>query len=173
MEYLLVIDMQNDFVDGSLGSADAQKIVPNVAEKVKNFTGKVIFTRDTHQTDYLATQEGEKLPVAHCVQDTHGWQIIPQLQPTDAHMVVDKPTFGSMALAAQLAAVHQTEPISRITLVGLCTDICVISNAMLCKAALPEVPIEVDAACCAGVTLESHINALEAMKMCQIGIENA
>lgn len=170
---LIVVDMQNDFIDGALGSAEAVKIVPKVEEKLRGFSGRVIFTRDTHGEDYLTTQEGRNLPVPHCVKGTAGWAICDALAPFAAKAeTVDKPAFGSAALAEQLRAEHEKSGIESITLVGLCTDICVISNAMLLKAFLPEVPITVDAACCAGVTPESHHTALAAMKSCQIAVEN-
>lgn len=170
---LIVIDMQNDFIDGALGTAEAVQIVPNVAEKLKSFSGRALFTRDTHEEDYLSTQEGRNLPVPHCIRGTAGWEICAALAPFAAEAeTIDKPTFGSAALGERLRALNGEEPISGITLVGLCTDICVISNAMLIKAFLPEVPITVDAACCAGVTPESHRNALAAMKVCQIAVEN-
>ena len=168
MDILIVVDMQNDFISGSLGTNEAQAIVNNVVNKVKNFNGKIIFTRDTHEDDYMDTQEGRKLPVTHCVIGTDGWQIHEKLQPY-AREVIDKPTFGSVTLAHLISAMDNVDS---ITLVGICTDICVISNAMLLKAYLPEVPIFVDASCCAGVTPESHKTALEAMKACQINIVN-
>ena len=171
-DVLIVVDMQNDFIDGALGTAEAVSIVPNVVEKVKSFPGTVIFTRDTHTENYLSTQEGRKLPVTHCVKGTPGWQIRAELEALRKTDAVDKPGFGSTALAHMLATKDKAEGLSSVTLVGLCTDICVISNAMLIKAALPEVPVIVDAACCAGVTPASHKNALEAMKMCQIDIIN-
>lgn len=167
MKILIVVDMQNDFITGTLGSADAVKIVPAVVEKVKNFDGKVIFTRDTHFEDYMSTQEGEKLPVKHCIKDTDGWQICDELQPY-ANEVVDKITFGSVNLPKVIEEL--TDHIDEIELCGLCTDICVISNAMILKAAFPEVKMTVDANCCAGVTPQSHNNALEAMKSVQIDI---
>ena len=165
MKYLIVVDMQVDFITGSLGSSDAQAIVTNVVEKVKNFDGTVIFTRDTHEENYLQTQEGRKLPVRHCIRDTEGWQICPQLQAY-VKTVVDKPTFGSLELIRML----EKEQPKEICLCGLCTDICVISNAMLVKAAFPEAVVQVDAACCAGVTAQSHANALEAMRAVQIEV---
>ena len=164
---LLVVDMQNDFIDGALGTKEAVAIVPNVAEKIRNFSGRVIFTRDTHEQCYMETREGRHLPVPHCIKDTDGWQICPQLQDF-CGCVVDKPCFGSMELAQMLLEENKKQPIDSICLVGLCTDICVISNAMIIKSALPEVDIIVDSSCCAGVTPQSHLNALEAMKMCQI-----
>jgi len=173
MNFLIVVDMQNDFIDGALGTAEAVAIVPAVKSKIENFEGRVLFTRDTHETDYLTTQEGRNLPVEHCVKGTDGWQIAPVLEALRREEAVDKPTFGSIALG-QLLKAYDTyeEKIESITLIGLCTDICVISNAMIIKVFLPEVPVIVDAACCAGVTPESHENALKAMSVCQIKIEN-
>ena len=167
---LVVVDMQNDFIDGALGSAEAKEIVPYVVERVKSFDGRVIFTRDTHENDYLQTQEGTKLPVPHCIRDTQGWEICPELLPY-ACEIIDKPTFGSVALADLLANLDKENKIDEIELLGLCTDICVISNAMLLKARLLDAEIVVDSRGCAGVTHQSHQNALEAMKMCQITIK--
>ena len=167
MKYLIVVDMQNDFITGALGSDLATAILPRVVEKVKHFDGKVIFTRDTHFADYRETQEGRKLPVPHCIKDSEGWQICEELRPY-AKAVVDKLTFGSIDLPAVLRDLG--EPIEAIELCGLCTDICVISNAMVLKAAFPEVPLFVDAACSAGVSVESHNTALAAMKAVQIEI---
>lgn len=167
MKYLIVVDMQVDFITGSLGSELATVIVPNVVDKVKNFDGKVIFTRDTHFEDYMNTQEGKNLPVPHCIKDSDGWQICDELRPY-ADILVDKLTFGSIKLPGLLEGFG--EPIERIELCGLCTDICVISNAMLLKAAFPEVPITVDSACSAGVSVESHNTALDAMRAVQIEI---
>lgn len=176
MDVLVVVDMQNDFVSGALGTAEAREIVPYAVGRVVDGIDRgetVLFTRDTHGPDYLDTQEGRKLPVPHCVQDTEGWEVIDQLQEyTAGRQVLDKPTFGSRTLGEALAALNEQEPVEKVTLIGLCTDICVISNALLTKAFLPEAEIAVDAACCAGVTPESHRNALEAMKMCQIAVEN-
>ena len=164
--------MQNDFIDGSLGTKEAVEIVPSVKEKIENFDGRVIFTRDTHFDNYLETQEGTLLPVKHCIKDTVGWQIRPELDALRVSEAVDKPTFGSVMLGKELVEENEKEAIESVTLIGLCTDICVISNALLIKAFLPEVPIIVDAKCCAGVTPDSHKNALNAMKACQIKIEN-
>lgn len=169
---LLVIDMQNDFIDGALGTPEAVAIVDKVEEKIKNFHGRVLFTRDTHEENYMETQEGGNLPVPHCIRGSQGWQIREELEKLRTEPAVDKPTFGSRALGELLLQLDEEEKIGSITLVGLCTDICVISNALLAKAFLPEVPIRVDAACCAGVTPESHKTALSAMKMCQIQVEN-
>lgn len=165
---LIVVDMQNDFVDGSLGTKEAEGIVAHVKAKVEQYQEQgdtVIFTRDTHTEAYLDTQEGKKLPVVHCVKGTKGWEIIDCLQPY-VQTVFDKPTFGSV----QLAHVVARGGYEQIELVGLCTDICVVSNALLLKAALPEIQICVDSACCAGVTPASHEAELTTMKMCQIEV---
>ncbi len=171
-DILVVVDMQNDFVDGALGSSAAQAIVPKVVEKIQNFPGTVLFTRDTHETDYLQTQEGKNLPVPHCIRNTNGWQLCPAVEQLRRTEPLDKVTFGSRQLGELLCRMDLQQAVSSVTLVGLCTDICVISNAMLVKAFLPEVPVIVDAACCAGVTPESHQTALDAMRACQIKIEN-
>lgn len=180
MEYLVVVDMQNDFVGGALGTAEARSIVPEVVGRVVDGVNRgeeVLFTRDTHGPDYPDTQEGRKLPVPHCVRGTEGWEIIEQLREYAAHPI-DKPTFGSQYLGTLLKSRDEDlkkrggPGVEKVTLVGLCTDICVISNALLIKAFLPEAEVVVDAKCCAGVTPESHKNALEAMKTCQITVEN-
>ena len=167
---LLVIDMQNDFIDGALGTPEAVAIVPKVREKIRNFDGTVLFTRDTHGENYMETQEGKNLPVPHCIRGTEGWQIRPELEELRVTEPIDKGTFGSDELGKILRDLNDEDPIGTITVIGLCTDICVISNALLAKAFLPEVPIEVDASCCAGVTPESHENALKAMASCQIRV---
>lgn len=168
---LVVVDMQNDFINGSLGSAQAQGIVNNVKNKIELYNkngDNVIFTRDTHYDNYFETQEGRSLPVKHCIINTGGWNITNELSVDNA-VVWDKESFGS----PELAEFIRKEPaIDEIELVGLCTDICVISNALILKGFMPEVKITVDANCCAGVTSESHKNALAAMKMCQINIIN-
>ena len=169
MDILIVVDMQNDFIDGALGTKEAVAIVPYVKKLIENFEGKVFFTRDTHFENYMDTQEGQNLPVKHCVKDTEGWQIRKELEQMRRTEAIDKVTFGSSDLVKVL---EKEENIGSITFCGLCTDICVISNALLAKAFLPEVPVSVDAACCAGVTPQSHLNALAAMKMCQIAVEN-
>ena len=166
MKYLIVVDMQNDFIDGALGTPEARAIVPYVARKIKEFDGEVLFTRDTHFMNYMDSAEGKKLPVPHCIKDTDGWQIRSELQALSKKPPIDKLTFGSK----ELAAYFSDKDVESITLLGLCTDICVISNALLLKAFYPEIPIAVDAGGCAGVTPESHQNALNAMKMCQIDI---
>ena len=168
---LVVIDMQNDFIDGSLGTKEAQQIVPRVVEKMKEYDPwNIYLTRDTHYENYLDTQEGRNLPVEHCIEGTHGWQLNAAVaKAAEKATVIDKPTFGSNRLAGILMTERAQEALE-IELVGLCTDICVITNAMMTKGALPEVPLFVRADCCAGVTLESHETALNAMKMCQISI---
>jgi nicotinamidase-related amidase len=170
MDILIVVDMQNDFIDGALGSPEAPEIVEGINALVKDFQGKIIFTRDTHSEDYMNTQEGRKLPVAHCIKDTHGWQITDKIVIPKGAWIIDKPTFGSVDLATMLAKLNEREPISSVGLVGLCTDICVISNAMLVKAALPEVSVRVYGELCRGVTPTSHDTALSAMRACQIEI---
>lgn len=171
-DILIVVDMQNDFIDGALGTAEAAAIVSKVKDKIENFSGRVLFTRDTHEENYLQTQEGKKLPITHCVEGTKGWQIHPELVGLCTERPIDKNTFGSVELGSLLVTTNKENPIQSITLIGLCTDICVISNALLIKAFLPEVKIIVDASCCAGVTEESHQTALTAMKSCQIEIIN-
>lgn len=168
---LLVIDMQNDFIDGSLGTAEAEAIVDRVVEEIRKYpTADVIATRDTHQPNYLETQEGHNLPVVHCVKGTAGWQLNEKVAAAlGGAEIVDKPTFGSVLLAEKLAAMAKEEELD-ITLVGLCTDICVVTNALLIKAFLPEIPMRVIANACAGVTPESHAAALQTMKMCQIQV---
>ncbi len=167
MKLLVVVDMQKDFTHGALGSREAMAIVPAVCEKIKNFDGDVVFTMDTHAESYLDTQEGKNLPVPHCIKGTDGWTLDENIAPLSRGCrFFEKPTFGSLQLAEFAAGKDYDE----IELIGLCTDICVISNAMLLKAHLPEVKISVDASCCAGVTPESHENALSAMKMCQINV---
>ena len=172
MKVLVVVDMQNDFIDGALGTAEAVAVLPRVCDKIRAFEGRVLFTRDTHNAGYLHTQEGKMLPVEHCIAGTPGHALHPQVETLRRETPIDKPTFGSTGLAQVLAAQNRQEPIESITLIGVCTDICVISNALLLKAFLPEVPIIVDAACCAGVTPESHDRALACMKTCQIIVEN-
>lgn len=169
---LIIVDMQKDFVDGSLGTKEAQAIVPEVKKKIENFDGDIIFTKDTHGGDYMSTQEGQNLPVSHCIKETAGHEIIEELQPyiKKSLAVFEKETFGSRKLANFLKELHKEKEIESIELIGLCTDICVVSNALLIKAFLPEVPISVDSKCCAGVTPEKHESALEVMRSCQIVI---
>ena len=170
-DLLLVIDMQTDFVDGALGSAEAVAIIPNVLREIAKFDkSNIIATRDTHPEDYMQTREGKHLPVPHCIKGTDGWQIHPEIAPAlDGCLVIDKPTFGSTALCEHIVNLAKGENIS-VTLVGLCTDICVVSNAMLIKAALPEIEVTVIADACAGVTPDTHSAALTTMKMCQINV---
>lgn len=166
---LIVVDMQNDFIDGSLGTKEAQAIVPNVKRKIQEYKERgdeIIFTRDTHQENYLYTQEGRKLPITHCIEDTYGWQISDSLESENC-FYVNKDTFGWLDWEDVLYNRYD-----EIELVGLCTDICVVSNALILKATFPETEITVDASCCAGVTPESHKAALTTMKMCQINIIN-
>ena len=165
---LIVVDMQNDFIHGALGSADAKGIVENVKKKIESFDGTVIFTQDTHGRDYMSTQEGKKLPVSHCIEGTDGWEICSELKGL-AKNCLAKPTFGSVVLPEYICDLLGEEP-DEIELVGLCTDICVISNAMILKASFPEAKIAVDSSCCAGVTPQSHDNALAAMASVQIDI---
>ena len=178
MKILVVIDMQNDFIDGALGTKEAQAIVPKVAEKIKNFDGKVFYTRDTHDEKYLETQEGKNLLVKHCIRGTDGWKLTPEIDVLCEGDILNKSSFGSIELGFKLndyrsnLRVIKNERVESITLIGVCTDICVISNAMILKAFFPDKPIIVDAACCAGSTPEGHKNALAVMKTCQIQIEN-
>lgn len=174
---LVIIDMQNDFIDGVLGSKEAKNVVPKVIEKLDKHDGTVVFTRDTHGPDYMHTQEGKNLPVKHCIEDTWGWSINEDIiqaayrnfdEPKKFDItIVDKGSFGY----GHWDGIIEDDP-DEIELVGVCTDICVISNAMILKAIYPEVPIIVDAACCAGVTPEAHKVALDAMKACQIKVIN-
>ncbi|RGU92868.1 cysteine hydrolase [Clostridium sp. AF15-17LB] len=170
MRILVVVDMQNDFVDGALGTEEAVGIVPAVAERIRSFDGRVLYTQDTHESDYLKTLEGKKLPVPHCIRGTEGWELCPQIKALCKEVPIDKPAFGSVELGRMLKEYDSREKVESVTFAGLCTDICVISNAMIVKAFLPETEVIVDAACCAGVTPESHRQALEAMKVCQIKV---
>lgn len=173
---LIVVDMQKDFIDGSLGTKEAQSIVPKVIEKIKNFNGMVIYTRDTHNENYMETSEGKKLPVKHCIKNTPGWEIPDEIfdagksKAPEKYIsrIYDKGTFGSKKMADEITHAVQNTDIVEIELVGLCTDICVVSNALLLKAYMPEVKISVDSSCCAGVTPETHEAALTTMRMCQI-----
>ena len=166
MDILIVVDMQKDFIDGSLGTKEAQAIVGNVVDKVKNFNGKVFFTRDTHHEYYLSTFEGKNLPVEHCIKDTAGWAVCDELKAlSETATIVDKPTFGY----TEWKNLIPEQPDS-IEVCGLCTDICVISNALILRAIYPEVPMYVDKNCCAGVTPEKHEAALNVMESCQIKV---
>ncbi len=172
--FLIVVDMQKDFVDGALGSAEAQAIVPAVVEKIRSFAGEIIVTYDTHEEDYMDTREGRFLPVPHCIRDTEGWQLnaaVAEALSDRAYTVVEKPTFGAVTLPEVVEQLAGGEAFT-VELIGLCTDICVVSNAMLLKAAFPETDMTVDAACCAGVSPESHQAALTTMACCQISVIN-
>lgn len=169
--YLIVVDMQNDFVTGSLGTEEAKQIVQSVVKKIENYSGNVIFTLDSHEENYLSTQEGKKLPVEHCIRDTWGWQLVDEIaamQQKTNGAVYRKSIFGSTKLVEDLKAVNEQQPIKEIELVGVCTDICVISNAIMLKNALPEVQVSVDGFCCAGTTPQKHQEALNIMESCQI-----
>ena len=191
MKILVVVDMQNDFIDGALGTPEAQAIVPKVAQLMRDNANKdtvILFTKDTHETYYSNTLEGKNLPVEHCIRNTEGWnlngkildvycQIIDYFRAVkidnpmcDEFGMIEKPTFGSVEFQNILYELDEIEPIEEITLCGLCTGICVLSNAILAKASLPDVPVNVVADCCACVTPESHKTALDAMKLCQINI---
>ena len=171
-KFLIVVDMQKDFVDGALGTPEAVAIVPQVCEKIRTFEGEIIVTYDTHSTDYMNTAEGKKLPVEHCVKGTPGWQLdaaVADALADKTYTAVEKPTFGSTDLPGLIAKAAGEEDFT-VTLIGLCTDICVVSNALLIKAHFPEKGVAVDAACCAGVTPDTHTAALTTMKMCQIDV---
>ena len=172
---LLVIDMQNDFIDGALGTTEAVAIVENVKAKIRSYPKEDVFaTRDTHTDFYMETQEGRNLPVPHCIRGTKGWEIRPDIaELIFPDHIIDKPTFGSTQLAKLMEILENREEEGiEIELIGLCTDICVVSNALLIKATLPETPISCDASCCAGVTPAKHEAALETMRSCQIRITN-
>ena len=171
--FLIVVDMQKDFVDGALGTPEAVAIVPAVCDKIGSFDGEIIVTYDTHPDNYLDTAEGKKLPVTHCVEDTDGWQLDANVAAALAErewIAVKKPTFGSTDLPFLIHSIAGEEDFD-ITLIGLCTDICVVSNALLLKAHFPEVSITVEGALCAGVTPDTHAAALQTMTMCQIDVK--
>ena len=187
---LVIIDMQNDFIDCALGTPEAQTIVPKVANYIRQNADKdtvLVFTKDTHEVNYMDTQEGKHLPVAHCIKNTHGWELAPAIQealydvrgkydscdtyfPYMTDHVITKPSFGSLDFVNLLYALNDDYGIDEVTLMGLCTGICVLSNAMLAKATLPEAPIRVVEECCACVTPDSHKTAIDAMRLCQIEI---
>lgn len=173
-DYLIVVDMQNDFVDGSLGTPEAQAMRERAEARAAAFDGRVVFTMDTHGANYAETQEGKLLPVEHCIEGTPGWQLTPGMEAVrrkrDAR-VYEKPTFASVDLARDLAAEHERAPITSIELIGLCTDICVVSNALTIKGFLPDVPLRVRADCCAATTPEAHESALATMRSCQIEVD--
>ena len=169
---LIVVDMQRDFVDGALGSNEAVAIVDNVVNKIESFDGDIIVTYDTHSEAYMTTQEGKNLPVPHCIKGTDGWKLDKKVQAAldrKTYKSFEKPTFGSTELPLYIMNNYNTKEIE-IELIGLCTDICVVSNALLMKANFPETKVSVDAACCAGVTPETHQAALTTMKMCQVNV---
>ena len=170
-DILIVIDMQKDFVTGALGTIEAQHILPRVVEKIRNFAGEIICTLDTHGEDYMETQEGKLLPVAHCIAGTSGHTLCEELlalKQIQRAAKFEKNTFGSLALMEAL--VKRGNTIASITCIGVCTDICVVSNALLIKAALPEMPVAADVSCCAGVTQEKHLAAIEILQSCQVQI---
>lgn len=171
--YLVVVDMQHDFVSGSLGTPEAQAIADRACAYARDFDGTVVFTKDTHEKNYLETQEGSNLPVIHCVRDTPGWKLIEGMERVRASrqaMVFEKPTFGSVQLVWWLAEENTAMPIDSIELIGLCTDICVVSNALLIKAHFPEIPVRVNASLCAGVSPALHDAALATMRSCQVDV---
>lgn len=170
---LIVIDMQNDFIDGALGTPEAVAIVENVKAKIRSYPKENVFaTRDTHTEQYMETQEGRNLPVLHCIRGTDGWQIRPDIaELIYPDHIIDKPTFGSTELANLMRILaHREEGGIEIEIIGLCTDICVVSNALCIKAMIPETPISCDASCCAGVTPAKHEAALETMRSCQVRV---
>lgn len=169
---LVVVDMQNDFIDGSLGSEEALNIVENVCEKIRTFDGDIAITMDTHDSSYENTLEGKNLPVRHCMKETYGWKLNHKVKKAiedtnrDCPVFLKFDSFGSYELASFL----RDSNYESVEFIGLCTDICVISNAMLAKTFVNNTPVYVDSSCCAGVTPQSHKNALDAMKMCHINI---
>ena len=172
--FLIVVDMQKDFVNGALGTAEAEAMIPAAAEKIRSFEGDIFATFDTHFENYMETAEGKKLPVPHCIRGTEGWQLdarIAEALRNKPFTPVEKLTFGSVNLPALVEKAAGGEDFE-VTLIGLCTDICVVSNALMLKANFPEMPIAVDAACCAGVSPETHRAALQTMACCQIDIIN-
>ena len=169
MKILVVIDMQNDFINGALGTKEAVGIIDSVKAKIDSYIAsgdEVIYTQDTHTKDYLKTQEGQKLPVEHCIKGTYGWEISEKVYVNGCE-IIEKPSFASLELAELIA---EMKDIESVELVGVCTDVCVISNAITLKAKMTEVPVLVDASCCAGTSLENHKNALNVMKMCQVEV---
>jgi nicotinamidase-related amidase len=169
---LIVVDMQKDFVDGALGTKEAISIVDNVVKKIEDFDGDIIVTYDTHPQNYMQTQEGKNLPVPHCIKGTPGWELDQKVQAAldkKTYKAIEKPTFGSTELAEYIKADYNPDELE-IELIGLCTDICVVSNALLIKANFTETKVSVDSSCCAGVTPDSHNAALTTMKMCQVNV---
>lgn len=171
--YLVVVDVQNDFVSGALGSAEARAMLPDLLSRVRNFDGPVLLTRDTHYADYLATQEGKRLPVVHCVEGSEGWQFVPELEALRRehdYRVFEKETFGSTALARELGEAAVRGEVGTVFFAGLCTDICVVCNALLVKSFAPQVRVAVLADCCAGTSVAAHEAALATMASCQVDI---
>ena len=170
--FLIVVDMQRDFIDGSLGTPEAVAILDSAAEKIRAFDGEIFVTLDTHDEDYLRTAEGRKLPVPHCIKDTEGWKLHPRIAAAlegRSYTAVEKHTFGAVKLPGHLFETAAGEDFD-MELIGLCTDICVVSNALLLKAHFPEFPLRVDSACCAGVTPAAHAAALDTLRSCQVDI---
>ena len=171
--FLIVVDMQKDFVDGALGTREAVAAVPAAVKKIRDFDGKIFVTYDTHGEDYLRTAEGKKLPVPHCIRGTEGWQLDKSIAAAlrdKEYAAVGKTTFGSMDLPRLIEKAAEGEDFS-VELIGLCTDICVVSNALLLKASFPEMSVSVDSECCAGVTPQLHEAALATMRSCQIEVK--
>ncbi len=169
--FLVAVDLQNDFVTGVLGTADSPAAAASAERIIADFKGEVVFTRDTHERDYLSTQEGRRLPVSHCVKGSEGWRLCPEVSRfSEGKKIFDKPAFGSLELADYLISENAKARIDCVTLIGVCTDICVISNALIIKAALPECRVAVIRSACAGATREGHERALAAMRACQIDI---
>lgn len=169
MKVLVVVDMQNDFIDGTLGTSEAVKIIDFASVKIDTYIQNgdmVVYTQDTHDDLYLSTLEGKKLPIIHCVRGTSGWNISEKIY-RESCPIIEKNSFGSLDVATYLKTLENTESIEFI---GLCTDVCIISNVLITKAKMPEIPIIVDASCCAGSTIQGHQSALCAMKSCQIDI---
>lgn len=169
MKILVVVDIQNDFVDGRLGTKEAMKIIPYVKEKIENFDGEVVYTMDTHDENYLHTQEGRNLPLKHCIKGTYGWEIKEGVYKENCK-IFEKPSFGSVDLVEYIKSINEKEKIESIEFIGICTDICVVTNVMMIKGHFPEIELIVDSKACAGVSPQSHNNALETMKMCQVKI---
>lgn len=171
---LIVVDVQNDFVTGSLGTKEAQYALENIIKKVKEFEGEIIFTKDTHHENYLQTREGKYLPIKHCIEGEEGYELVSELERIRSlynYKVFKKPTFASVNLAIYLLDLYNKNELESVELIGLCTDICVISNALMIKGYMPELDISVDASCCAGVSKEKHLAALEVLKSNQIIVE--
>ena len=171
-QILIAVDLQTDFIDGALGTAEAVAIVNAAAEKIRTWDGEIIATLDTHHENYMDTAEGKKLPVPHCIKGTPGWRLNPVIaEALEGKSVrfIEKPTFGAIKLPGLIKKAADGDDFA-VTLIGLCTDICVVSNALLVKAHFPEAPVSVAAACCAGVTPAAHEAALNTMRSCQIDI---